>query len=299
MTGFNSVEDAWWIEADVRRADTHVYWTARSAVGKGATKRRVATSCDFDAHTAIEVFLDLIRRSVILTVNKVEPEGGFFHEHGWERIEDQLQNRSREVESGVWAAIPWYQLTVKGVGDGRVAFDCSAYGYKYLLRDLVLPEGAFYELSDRLEARMRFGGDWAGIDQAVESLHVIARDEVTSAYSERLIDVAHRLRATTPSTYESAARDLLAYLEGILRKQAEDRGWKGKTDNLPNLIERFRGNVKISSEDLGILRFSIPIRDYLQHGHRPSMHMGKTAVVTSVEALERVVRVLRETDRAD
>ena len=146
---------------------------------------------------------------------------------------------------------------------------------------------------------MRFGGDWAGIDQAVESLHVIARDEVTSAYSERLIDVAHRLRATTPSTYESAARDLLAYLEGILRKQAEDRGWKGKTDNLPNLIERFRGNVKISSEDLGILRFSIPIRDYLQHGHRPSMHMGKTAVVTSVEALERVVRVLRETDRAD
>lgn len=297
MQVFNDWTDRWWLDAIVSRADTHVYWSASSVIefGAGGGCEEVFVS---DVTTSLDVFLDLMERSVINGVRRADGAEPFFHEAVWEQISDYRRGRDTS-EDLHFSEKPWYQLNVDGVSDTTVSFDFTVYGYKYKWSGLQLPTPVYYKLAERLDARVRFQTDWSAMDVVVSTLRSISDMAVLTGYASRVRESADRLRGASPEAHESVARDLLTCLEGFLRTETERRAWKGKTDNLPNLIQTVCRNTKVRSEDAELMKFSKPVRDYLGHGHRPGGTMAKSAVVIAAEALSRAAVLLQNADRLD
>lgn len=283
--------DSWWLHAKVSRADTHVYWAADSVASHRRGKKTVEPFFDATV-TDLSVFLDLIRRQVVGTAERVLGDEPFFHESSWQAIEEQCAHRTRDVD-GVEPAHAWYQVTVQAVGEKRIAFDWTAYGYKYAWRGVTIDKDVFYELCDRLEARIRFATEWAAIDEAAAELgRVLGSSAFLKPRGRQLRGLLKRLRKADAVTYESAASDALRCLEGALRLSAEVSGWRGRKDNLPNLIQLLSKNASVRDEDLQVLRFTKHVRDYLEHGHQPGLHMAKMSLVLAIQSLIRVATIL-------
>ena len=288
--------DRWSLHAKVSRADTHVYWAADSTASHRGGRNTVEPLFA-SATTDLEVFLDLIRRGVVGTVEQLPTGEPFFHESGWEAIQVQLRERNKGNEDfGHF----WYQITVHAVSAGRVAFEWSFLGYKYTWRNVSLDTDVFYELADRLGARVRLVSEWAAIDEvSTELAHLVTHSSALAPRRQQLREMLQRLRTPTAATYESVALDSLRCLEGLLRLSAEDNGWKGKQDTLPNLIQLASNRISMSGQDLELLKFSKHVRDYLGHGHEPELHMAKMSVVMAIQALIRFAALFDPTDSQD
>lgn len=303
MTHTNKEIDiaAWW-RASVRRADTHVYWSAVSCRRIGMSDERLPDEPLFDNYLcSIEMFLDLIKRKIVADVEKAplvkEP---FFHEESWLEITKTL-GESRYLTLNPFGAdehekryrLPdpffEYELTIDQIARRTVTFDLVFGGHKYALTDLRVDQSAFYIYADKLKARVRFRTEWASIDEPLNHLLRSLSTDTLKPVRPELEQAISQLRDPKLKSYDPVCAELLRLTEKVLRNVRQKKQWKFKGDTLDSLVTGVSHATSLSEDTTQMLRLvSKPYRDYILHGHSLTPIVAKTVLATTMEAIGRL-----------
>lgn len=293
---------AWWVEAEITRVDSHVYWNAFSCKRKGETYFPKELFFK-DYLCSLEMFIDLIKKGMVREIKRKNIEGkSHFMDSSWEEIDKTLkacipflsipltdealayQEKYREPDK-----THWYEVILHNIGE-IIKFDFLLWGYKYKLSGLQLEKTIFYKFADRLNPNIRFLTDWSSLDEIICALrNTLKRSRILKVIEQDLISEINRLSTADSTTYESVTASMLRLLEKLLRYVRSLKSWQFSANNLDQLINGIANNLSLPDEQLQMLRLiSKPYRDYVLHGHPLAFPVAKVLLATVIDLFVRL-----------
>lgn len=288
--------DQHWLKARVHRVDSHVYWTAitRSKPPGG----RARSDAEFEGLVSEDyIFHDFLRRSVIQEIDQVRrSDEDFIIEECWDELQaflrapfvfggDTMMYRVDEPPPHFW-----YQIDVDSIAPDSVICDITWQGYKNRLSGLVLRKPLFYDVADRLKARLRFRTDWSSLDEIRKSVRIaLKQSAVLGCIRDDLEEELRRLDQPSPTIFNSVCSNVFPLLERLLRDIRKKNGWEFGQRNLGQLISGFDSIDAVPDELNSLLDLIVrPYRNHVQHGHPLTPIVSKMTLVTALESIVRL-----------
>jgi len=147
-----------WGKAYISRVDTHVYFEGK--IFYSWERDNITYEINFipQCEIAIECFRELVKRKIILEVEKVEDKN-FFRESTFTELENFVKQHSKVLFSTDEEFKPcehlFFQINIHLIKTEEIIFDLLFLGYKYPFQNIRIPIEVFHEFVDRLKPKIR------------------------------------------------------------------------------------------------------------------------------------------------
>lgn len=293
------------LEARVTQLDTHVRWDADLCWRDDRRPKRYRRPLFRGYLCDAEMLLDWIKRHVVVQVDKAAEAA--VQPGAWNEVElvlgrsrplmtfplteeaVEFEKRYREPRSDYS-----YEAVVEHFSARQVHFRLTLWGWKYETPRLKLSRDAFYILTDRLGARVRFLAPWDAFEEGTRKLAPLLDSPPLRTIKKPLSLELKRLSSPSDDTIDSVCRAMLPLLERLLVDSAHARGWKTRGATLDVLISQFESAGALGEDAVQIARLvTKPYRDFVTHGRRLVPAVARVVLCTTIECFIRLASDLR------
>lgn len=147
-----------WAKAYISRVDTHVYFKGKIFFSWEGVNQTFEIDFIPDCEIAIECFHELVKRRIIVDVEKITNQN-FFQEATFRELETFVEEHRRILFTTNEDLKPredlFSQINIHLIRTEDIIFDLLFLGYKYPFQNIKMPTEVFHEFIDRLRPKLR------------------------------------------------------------------------------------------------------------------------------------------------
>lgn len=175
----------------ISRVDTHVYFNGKIFYSWEGDSQTFEIDFIPQCEIAIESFQELVKRRIILSVEKVETEN-FFEEQTFTELEQFVKEHSRILFTTDEVAKPredlFFQINIHLIRTEDIIFDLLFLGYKYPFQNIRMPVEVFHEFIDRFRPKLRINTVHGGKRLKIFIAHASEDKNIVRKLANDLID---------------------------------------------------------------------------------------------------------------
>jgi len=180
-----------WAKAYISRVDTHVYFKGKISYSWEGDNQVYEIDFIPQCEVAIECFQELVKRKIILDIEKVKNEN-FFQESTFSELEEFVKKHSRVLFTTDKEFKPredlFFQINIHLIRTQEIIFDLLFLGYKYPFQNVRMPIEVFHQFLDRLRPKIRLNTIHGGKRLKIFIAHASEDKNIVRKLANDLID---------------------------------------------------------------------------------------------------------------
>lgn len=180
-----------WSKAYISRVDTHVYFKGKIFYSWAGDNQTYEIDFIPQCEIAIECFQELVKRKIILDVEKIKNQN-FFQESTFSKLEEFVKKHSRVLFTTDEEFKPredlFFQINIHLIRTEEIIFDLLFLGYKYPFQNIRMPIEVFHQFVDRLSPKVRLNTIHGGKRLKIFIAHASEDKNIIQKLANDLID---------------------------------------------------------------------------------------------------------------
>lgn len=180
-----------WSKAYISRVDTHVYFKGKILYSWAGDNQTYEIDFIPQCEIAIECFQELVKRKIILDVEKIKNQN-FFQESTFSELEEFVKKHSRVLFTTDEEFKPredlFFQINIHLIRTEEIIFDLLFLGYKYPFQNIRMPIEVFHQFVDRLNPKVRLNTIHGGKRLKIFIAHASENKNIVQKLANDLID---------------------------------------------------------------------------------------------------------------